>query len=71
MMMIQLQRYDTDGKNAGGLYLNIDHISAVYCERTTTGRQCRVAMSNGVVYSTVQSVSEVLDAIEQNQGRER
>lgn len=71
MTLIQLQRYDIHGNNAGGLYLNIDHISAVYCEETAGERQCRVVMSNGIVYHVVQSVSEVLDDISRLQGKER
>lgn len=64
-MLIQLQRVDSWNSNAGGLYINVEHISAIYViERVGDGkRQCVIELLNGNSFTPVQSVSEVLDAI--------
>jgi len=72
-MLIQWQRFDSDGQtNLGGLYIERNQIAAVYCDRREDGRHlCRMAMASGVVYTTVQSISEVLDDIARHDGKER
>jgi actin-related protein len=59
--MLQLQRMSDDGtKNLGGLYIAIQHVAAIYATDSPK-RLCRIVLSSGVEFTTVQSVSEVLD----------
>lgn len=63
MNMIQLQYYDKDYNNAGGLYLNVDHIVAVIPENTKGNFNCSILTVCGVKYIIVNELTEVLDMI--------
>jgi len=65
--IIQTQRLDANGTNAWGLYLNLDHISSVYYERSD--KTCRVLMQDGTVYTIAHSVSEILEIIREQNAR--
>ena len=60
MRLIMTQRLDPNGTNLGGLYLNIDHISAIYLGE---GRRCNVLMQDGTVYISAHSIGEILDML--------
>ena len=63
-MFIMLQRLSEDEKtNLGGLYVNVEHISAVYHMDGETRPLCMILLSNGDEFSTVQTIAEVLNEI--------
>ena len=66
MRLIMTQRLDPNGTNLGGLYLNIDHISAVCLGE---GRRCNVLMQDGTVYITAHDVGELLELIREQNAR--
>ena len=64
MRLIMTQRLDTSGNNIGGLYLNIDHISAVFLG---DNRECNILMQDGTVFIAAHNIGEILEMIrEQN-----
>lgn len=67
MKLLQLQRI-VDGKNVGGLYINVDKVAAVFPSTNNNGTGYRDAciQVEGVVYTTAFTVSEVLDMLVEN-----
>lgn len=63
MWMIQLQRFDQNYQNAGGLYINVDHIVAVIPRRFDDHFNCSILTTCGVEYDIVNELTEVLDEI--------
>ena len=58
--------------NVGGLYLNIDHISAVFkgddlgadpCVSPNNRGLCNILMQDGTVFVAAHSISDILDMI--------
>lgn len=58
--MIQLQ-YVINGENAGGLYVNVQHISSV--RHVREGNKTMLLLSNGIEYQVVNPMMELLDEI--------
>ncbi len=52
----------SDDQNLGGLYLNLDHVSAIFFDRNKSNG-CHVQMSCGSVYHVAHSTSEILDMV--------
>ena len=67
MKLIMTQRLREGGKgfdNVGGLYLNIDHISAVFLG---DHKKCNTLLQDGTIFITAHDVGEILEMIrEQN-----
>ena len=70
MKIIQLQRLNpTTLDNEGGLYINIDHISALIPHMSGLDEtnqkiyRCEILLNNGVVYLTPFSCVEIFDKI--------
>lgn len=69
MKLIQLQRLDPITKdNQGGLYVNVDHISALipfmdYDTKNNRVFWCHVLLSNQIQYLTPFSVQDICDLI--------
>jgi hypothetical protein len=69
MKIIQLQRLCVHTHdNQGGLYINIEHISALIPYKTSTPKGetvfwCNVLLSNQVTYLTPFSVQEIYELI--------
>jgi len=67
--MIQLNHADHTGENLGGLYIrDKNDIQAVYAVKVNSEHKthdCMVVLSNGMEFRVMQSVSEVLDLIQE------
>lgn len=68
---LMLQRLDPPDTNLGCLYINIHDISVIFVTKNNhygkEVRVCNIVLNNGLVYTPVQSVSEVIDEIERTQ----
>lgn len=63
MWMIQLQ-YIASGNNAGGLYLNVDTISAVRASKNADGEyRTMILLTNGVEYELAGPITDVLNEL--------
>jgi uncharacterized protein YlzI (FlbEa/FlbD family) len=62
--MLQLQPLNEDETiGLGELYINVEHISAIYFREGKTRGLCVLLLSNGKEFITVQPIFEVLDKI--------
>jgi len=62
--MLQLQRLSEDETtNLGGLYINVEHISAIYKRKGKERSLCVIVVISGKEFITVDTISEVLDQI--------